>query len=152
MKKLSASSPWTEAFSNLYRKLRILTQGPLLGLARAGITGGWQRAPGHSGVCKVLVGVHSFSKSVSRAYCVQCGQARAMNRAGAALPALLQFPVEGGSEWERRAKSGVGGPELGGDPEWGWGQTGVSRAPPGRERWSPWTEGSLQPRLPAPLC
>lgn len=36
-----------------------------------------------------------------------------MNRAGAALPALLQFPVEGGSEWERRAKSGVGGPELG---------------------------------------
>lgn len=26
----------------------------------------------------------------------------------------------------------------------------MSRAPPGRERWSPWTEGSLQPRLPAP--
>ena len=39
----------------------------------------------------------------------------------------------------------VGGPECGG------GQTGVSQSPPGKESWSPWTEGSLQPRLPAPL-
>ena len=42
------------------------------------------------------------------------------------------------------AKSGVGG------PVWGWGQTGVSWALPGRGRWPLWTEGSLQLRLPAP--
>ena len=62
----------------------------------------------------MLVGVHSFSKSVSSTYYVQRGQARAMNRARAALPALLQFPLEGGSGWGWRAKSGVGAQSWGG--------------------------------------
>ena len=52
----------------------------------------------------MLVGVHSFSKSVCSTYCVWHSQVGAINRAGAALPALLQFPLVGGE-----VRVGVGG-------------------------------------------
>lgn len=57
MEKLSASSRWAEQFSHLKRRFQILSQGSLLGVARAGLAGGRLRAQAHSGICKVLVGL-----------------------------------------------------------------------------------------------
>ena len=59
------------------------------------------------------------------AYCVQRSQTKPMNRAGAALPALLQFPLVGGE-----VRVGVGGPRVGcGAQSGAGGWTGVSQAP-----------------------